>query len=103
MNNTTGPMYPNCQRNLTLRILVLPLMILTFLNIGCTTTCHRHEAARHVIDEQADVLRLLKAERDTREVASRTQADSTLARAEAHLREAILSLEASNQTLRAEF
>ena len=93
-------MTPN---QLTHLISVMSLLLFSIFTSACSTTCHRREAALHVLEQQNAVLQALKTERESGAIQAKTADDPTLSKAEAHLREAIKSFTESSQALKAEF
>ena len=53
--------------------------------VACSSTCHRHETAGRVLDEQSVMLGKLKVERADTRVSTKVQADPDLKAAEEHL------------------
>ena len=103
MNKPKPQKHQTTPYKLTHLISVTSLLLFSIFTSSCSTTCHRREAALHVLEQQNTVLQVLKTERESGEVQTKTANDPALSKAEAHLREAMKSLTESNQALKAEF
>ena len=68
---------------------------------ACSSTCHRHESAGRVLDEQSVMLSKLKVERADPHVAAKVQADPDLKASEEHLNMVIEMLTRSNSAVKA--
>ena len=68
---------------------------------ACSSTCHRHESAGRVLDEQSAMLSKLKVERADPHVATKVQADPDLKASEEHLNMVIEMLTRSNSAVKA--
>lgn len=69
--------------------------------VACSSTCHRHESAGRVLDEQGVMLGKLKVERADTRVSTKVQADPDLKAAEEHLNMVIDMVTRSNSAVKA--
>jgi len=70
---------------------------------ACSSTCHRHESAAHVLDKQNVMLSKLKVERADPRVAKKVEADPDLKASETHLNLVIEMLMRSNSAVKTAF
>jgi len=69
--------------------------------VACSSTCHRHESAGRVLDEQSVMLSKLKVERADPHIATKVQADPDLKASEEHLNLVIEMLLRSSSAVKA--
>ncbi|MGE0175071.1 MAG: hypothetical protein AB7T49_19915 [Oligoflexales bacterium] len=84
---------------------ILNLLLTTFLISACITSCQTTSAAGtketvKVLDAQDQLVEAVLKERESQKVQDAVKDNADLAKAEAHLRAALASLKASNQTLK---
>ena len=83
----------------------LNLLLTTFLISASITSCQTTSAAGtketvKVLDAQVQLVEAVLKERESQKVQDAVKDNADLAKAEAHLRAALASLKASNQTLK---
>lgn len=84
-------------------LLILVCLSLPLFSTACSSTCHKRELALRVLDEQSELLRRVKVERQAEQVSKKVQADPALSTAESHLQQAIESMLDANASVKTIF